>query len=69
MIEEEIVRLIKKVVDERVSRHGVILLNVEKANEMAVEMGLDAGCVKSVFEALNRMLEDKFKSKQIDNIP
>ncbi len=69
MIEEEIVKLIKKVIDERVDEHGVILLNVEKANEMAVEMGLDVGCVKSVFDAINKMLEEKFKSKRTDVIP
>ncbi len=69
MVEEEIVRLIKRIIDERVGSHGVILLNVEKANELAVEMGLDAGCVKSVFESLNRMLEEKFRSRKSDVIP
>ncbi len=68
-MEEEIVRMIKRLLDERVSQHGVLLLNTSKAASIAVEMGLDAGCIKEVFDAINRMLEEKFKSRQMDNIP
>lgn len=63
-MEEELVRLIKRVVDERVHDHGVILFDVEKANSLAVELGLDVSCVKAVIEELNRLLEGKIQRQE-----
>ena len=68
-MEEELVRLIKRAVDERVHEHGVILFDVEKANDLAVELGLDVSCVKAVMEELNRLLEEKFRDRRRDNLP
>jgi hypothetical protein len=68
-MEEELVRLIKRVVDERVHDHGVILFDVEKANDLAVELGLDVSCVKAVIQELNRLLEEKFRDRKRDNLP
>ena len=68
-MEEEVVRLIKRIVDERIKEGKVHFFDVEKANELAIEMGLDVACVKSVIEELNRLLEDKLRAMKADNIP
>jgi hypothetical protein len=68
-MEEEVLQMIKKIVDTRVGDHGVILFDVEKANDLAVEMGLDVSCVKSIFEEINKMLEEKFRERARNNLP
>ncbi|MCS7121428.1 MAG: hypothetical protein NZ895_02360 [Archaeoglobaceae archaeon] len=61
-MEEEVVNLIKKIIEERGKRE-LKLLDIQKASAIAVEKGLDASCVRQVIEEINKMLENKFKSK------
>ncbi len=68
-MEEELLRLIKRIVDERVDDHGVILFDLDRVRSLAVEMGLDVSFVRTIFENLNKMLEEKFKERKSGNIP
>ncbi|MET1124127.1 MAG: hypothetical protein ABWW66_02535 [Archaeoglobaceae archaeon] len=62
-LEEEVVLLIKRALSERIAADGVRFLDVHRANEFAVEMGIDASCVKPVIETINSVLEAKWKSR------
>jgi len=68
-MEREILQLIKRIIRERVDEHGVILFDVEKVNELAVEMGLDVSCVRRIFEEINKILEEKFREKSRSYLP
>jgi phosphotransacetylase len=59
--EERIVKYIKKLIDERVSKEGVVLLDLRRANDVASELGLDLRSIKVIFDELNRMLDERFK--------
>lgn len=59
--EERIVRYIKKLIDERVSKDGINLLDLRKANDVASELGLDLDGIKKIFDELNRMLDKRYK--------
>jgi replicative superfamily II helicase len=59
--EEKIVKYIKKLIDERVSKEGINLLDLRKANDVASELGLDLRSVKVIFDELNRMLDERYK--------
>ena len=59
--EEKIVKYIKKLIDERVSKEGIVLLDLRKANDVASELGLDLKGIKIIFDELNRMLDERYK--------
>ena len=59
--EEKIVKYIKKLIDERVSKEGIVLLDLRKANDVASELGLDLRSIKVIFDELNRMLDERYK--------
>lgn len=69
-MEEEFLKLLKKAVDERVERSGVKLFDLVRVNSLALEMGLDVGRVKRIFQEINGMLEDRLAElRGEDNLP
>ncbi len=59
--EEKIVKYIKKLLDDRVSKEGITFLDLRKANDIASELGLDLKSIKVIFDELNRMLDERYK--------
>ncbi len=59
--EEKIVKYIKKLIDDRVSKEGITFLDLRKANDVASELGLDLGSIKVIFDELNKMLDERYK--------
>jgi hypothetical protein len=59
--EERIIKYIKKLIDERVTRDNVAFLDLRRANDVASELGLDLDSIKKIFDELNKMLEEKQK--------
>ncbi len=69
-MEEEFLRLLKKALDERVERSGAKLFDLVQVNSLALEMGLDVGRVKRIFQEINGMLEDRLAElRGEDNLP
>ena len=69
-MEEEFLRLLKRAVEERVERSGAKLFDLVRINSLALEMGLDVGRVKRIFQEINGMLEDRLAElRGEDNLP
>ena len=69
-MEEEFLSLLKKALDERVDRGGARLFDLIHVNSLALEMGLDVGRVKRIFQEINAMLEDRLAElRGEDNLP
>jgi|Deesub1362A_J573_1020465.scaffolds.fasta_scaffold00086_18 hypothetical protein len=69
-MEEEFLNLLKKALDERVERSGAKLFDLVEVNSLALEMGLDVGRVKRIFEEINGMLQDRVSElRGEDNLP
>ncbi len=64
--EEKIVRYIKKLIDERVSKDGIALLDLMKVNDAASELGLDLEHIRNIVDELNKMLQDRYKGMLSD---
>jgi hypothetical protein len=69
-MEEEFLRLLRRALDERVDRGGARLFDLIYVNSLALEMGLDVGRVKRIFQEINGMLEDRLAElRGEDNLP